>query len=95
MNIDDSAGKIIHEADDARGWDELRTTGLLWLINTSLLHPRGYALALGYEGDGTDPGKCSGWRIVGDGSEPWQMGCDEETKAVIEERFAALKELLP
>lgn len=91
MNVDDSAGKIIEGTAEARGWDELRTTGLLWLINTSLLHPRGYALAIGY----TDDGKCDGWRIVGDGSEPWQMGCDDETKATIDERFAAIKELLP
>lgn len=91
MNIEDSAGKRITEAAESRDFGELATTGLLWLINVSILHPRGYAMALGYD----DTGKCSGWRIVGDGSEAWQMGCDDETKAMIDQRFAALNELLP
>ena len=91
MNVEDSAGKIIHETAEARDFDELRTTGLLWLINTTVLHPRGYAMALGY----SDNGKCDGWRIVGDGSEPWQFGCDEETQTMLNERFEAIKALLP
>lgn len=91
MNVEDSAGKVVNETAEARDWAELQTTGLLWLINTSLLHPRGYALAIGFD----DDGNCDGWRIVGDGSTPWQMGCDEQTQAMIDRRFAAIKELLP
>lgn len=91
MNLEESAGKVVKEAAEAYGWEELQTTGLLWLINVSVLHPRGYAMAIGFDDDGA----CAGWRIIGDGSEPWQMGCDEETTAMIDERFAAIRELLP
>lgn len=52
-----------------RPWQELKTTGLLWLINAAVLHPRGYALALVYSGG--DHNEPMGWRLLGDGSEPW------------------------
>jgi hypothetical protein len=51
-----------------RPWAELRDTGLLWLINTAVLHPRGYALAIHL-----DQGEAIGWSILGDGAEPWQF----------------------
>lgn len=91
MNTEESAGKIIEESAEARPWSELATSGLLWLINTSVLHPRGYALAIGFN----DDGECDGWRIVGDGSEPWQFGCDDETQKMLDERFKAIRDLLP
>ena len=50
-----------------------RDTGLMWLVNTSLLHPRGFALALELTGDGIP----LGLSVVGDGSEPWAY--DDET----------------
>lgn len=91
MNVEDSAGQIIQESHEAYSWAEFASSGLLWLFNTSVLHPRGYALQIGFD----DDGKCEGWCIVGDGTEPWQFSTDEETKAMIDARFAALKELLP
>lgn len=65
---------------DALGWEEFRSNGLLWLLNTSVLHPRGYALALVQLG-----GSFVGWTMLGDGSEPWTFidgGADHEFAAV-------------
>ncbi len=59
---------------------DLRGDGLLWLINTSILHPRGYAMAIGSE-----TGELS---LLGDGSEPWRFGMD------CDEQFAAVQALL-
>jgi hypothetical protein len=53
-----------------RPFEDLRTSGLLWLINRTVFHPRGFALALTV----TDDGKATGWSLLGDGSEPWQYG---------------------
>jgi hypothetical protein len=50
-------------------WQDLKTSGLLWLINAAVLHPRGYALALVYlNGAEGDP---VGWQLLGDGSQAW------------------------
>ena len=57
-----------------RTFGEFRDEGLLWLINTSVFHPRGYAIAFVYEDDDTEFKNPTGWQIVGDGSEPWVMG---------------------
>lgn len=64
---------------DAYGWEELRDNGLLWLFNTSVLHPRGFALSLVQLG-----GNIVGWRLLGDGTEPWTFldECDEQFQAV-------------
>lgn len=80
---------------DPRPFEDLRTEGYLWLINATVFHPRGYALRLHYERDDPeDLGACTGWSLMGDGSEPWQFGCDEETQARVEEAFRATKDLL-
>lgn len=55
---------------DQRPFHELRDEGLLWLINTSVFHPRGYALALHLN----DDGEATGWTLLGDGSEAWTFG---------------------
>lgn len=55
-----------------RPFKELSDSGLLWLINRTVFHPRGYALAITVE-----DGKATGWSMLGDGSEPWQFGGDE------------------
>lgn len=46
---------------------ELRGTGMLWLINATVFHPRGVAMALVYE-DGLDE-EPTGWTLMsaGDG----------------------------
>lgn len=51
----------------ALDFDDLRTNGLLWLVNASVFHPRGFALAFVYD----DDGNCIGWEMLGDGGEPW------------------------
>lgn len=66
-------------------FDELRTTGLLWLFNRACLHPRGYALAFHYD----ETGEPTGWKLLGDGSEPWSFDGDTD-----DEKFAAVEELL-
>lgn len=51
-----------------RKFSELSETGLLWLINRQVLHPRGFALALVMDEEMGEP---VGWALVGDGIEPW------------------------
>jgi YD repeat-containing protein len=72
------------DSDDAalRSFEDLRASGLLWLINASVFHPRGYALAFRY----TDDGRLAGWHLLGDGTEPWVF----EDGPDIDERFAAV-----
>jgi hypothetical protein len=69
-----------------RPFDDLRASGLLWLINRALLHPRGYALALHVEG-----GEAVGWSLLGDGSEPWRY---DETDVDEREPFRRLQQTL-
>jgi hypothetical protein len=66
-----------------RPFAELRDSGLLWLINRALFHPRGWALALSYR-----DGQVVGWRLLGDGSEVWRFTDDED------ENFAAAEATL-
>lgn len=62
-------------------------TGLLWLINRVCFHPRGYALALHREDDGS----ISGWSMQGDGTEVWTFSneSDDECFAKVTAYFAA------
>lgn len=94
------------EARVFRPFSELRDSGLLWLFNRVVLHPRGYALALHFEDreDGTtDYRTATGWSILGDGSEAWYMDPTpptDEQRAKYEaksedELFALVKGLLP
>jgi hypothetical protein len=60
---------------------DLRADGLLWLINRTVFHPRGYAL--GYdEEDG------SFW-LLGNGTEPWEFTQDDTALLM------RIKELMP
>lgn len=61
------------ERPPVRPWSELRDSGLLWLINRCVLHPRGYALTLVFR-----DGEAVGWYLQGDGREVWQMAGDED-----------------
>jgi len=70
--------RILDDYDPGRPFSELRDEGLLWLINTTVFHPRGYALALHYD----DDMNATGWSLVGDGSEPWQMPNTSEVDAL-------------
>lgn len=59
---------------EQRPFAELRDSGLLWLFNRVVFHPRGYALALHFEGEFPELGECTSWSLLGDGSEPWSFG---------------------
>lgn len=84
------------EPDPAgRPFADFRPTGLLWLINTTVFHPRGYALAMHFD----DAGEATGWSLMGDGTEPWTMGDPPEDQrpegyATVDELFLAAKALL-
>ena len=67
-------------------WADLRDCGLLWLINRCVLHPRGFALAIHYDG----AGNAAGWALLGDGSEPWAFAMDDEE----DDCFRRVQELL-
>lgn len=74
------------DTDDAtavRPFSELPDSGLLWLINACVFHPRGYALALRKVN-----GEITGWVLLGDGSEPWRYARD------MDDRFAAAEATL-
>ena len=54
--------------------EEFRSNGLLWLINSTVFHPRGFALAVVYDKESPDDhqdAKIIGLRLMGDGKEPW------------------------
>lgn len=76
--------------DDINGDDpkeiKLRDSGLLWLVNKALLHPRGYALGVAVE-------HRSDHRLFlyGDGSEPWTFQLPEEEE---NDLFAKVQDLL-
>jgi hypothetical protein len=77
--------------NEPRPFAEFRHSGLLWLLNTTALHPRGFALAFHWDDD-ADPttDEPTGWSIIGDGTEPWTMGDHPENDAC----FAAVERLL-
>lgn len=80
-----------------RPFSDLKATGLLWLINTAVFHPRGYAIGLHFTD--RELGEVDGWVLFGDGSEPWVMGetpVDERPDGyrTIDELFTLTKELL-
>ena len=75
-----------------RTFGEFRDEGLLWLINTSVFHPRGYAIAFVYEDEDTEFKNPTGWKLVGDGSEPWWF--NDEPKGSIDEHFEKTQRLL-
>ena len=60
---------------------DLRSDGLLWLINVALLHPRGFALAVDSE--------TGGLSLLGNGSEPWRFVAE-----IGDAEFVAVERLL-
>lgn len=55
-------------------FEDLRSNGLLWLINRVVFHPRGYALGFVYD----DSKEIVGWTMYGNGSEPWIFSENED-----------------
>lgn len=80
-----------HAQSRLYSFEELLSTGLLWLINTSVLHPRGYAMSIEFD----DQGKAIGWHLMGDGGERWEFADDAETRGMTDERFRMIRRLLP
>lgn len=68
-----------------RSFEELISSGMLWLINRVALHPRGFALAIHID----DDKKAVGWSILGHGKEVWTMPESSE-----DEKFAAIEATL-
>lgn len=60
----------------SRSFSELSSSGLLWLINRVVFHPRGYAL----EFDTDEDGNATGWRLFGNGTEPWSFPAENEAR---------------
>jgi hypothetical protein len=69
-----------------RPFEELPSSGLLWLINSVVFHPRGYALGL-HRVDG----KITGWCLLGDGTEAWRFE-DEDIDALFSAAEQTLRE---
>ena len=65
---------------------DLSATGLLWLINRVVFHPRGFALALKID-DAT--GEAVGWQLHGKATEPWTFEAAAE-----QEKYRAVEALL-
>lgn len=72
--------------ETARPLETLSATGLLWLLNSEVLHPRGFALALAYD----EAGLVVGWTMQGDGVERMSFDAEtnEEKSATVEAFFA-------
>lgn len=64
---------------------ELSHTGVLWLINKVVFHPRGFALGIVKNEDDV----ITGWSMSGDGSEPWHF-----SEATDDECFKKVEEFL-
>lgn len=77
-----------HGDDAGLPFQNLRTSGLLWLINRQVFHPRGFALAVIAD---TTTGEVTGWELLGDGIEPWNFADGDESPALAkaEETFTA------
>lgn len=67
--------EVIPVGTVARPFDDLRASGLLWLINRVVFHPRGYALGFVYH-----EGELSGWKLQGDGTDPYRYGDDTDER---------------
>lgn len=93
----DGGGSSTNDAankSSGRPWGELRDSGLLWLINATVFHPRGYALAV----HRNDAGDTTGWSLLGDGAESWTFRDPDdppEGYVPIDELFRRAKELMP
>lgn len=67
---------------EPRPFVELADSGLLWLINASVFHPRGFAFAVHV----SSSGEALGWSLQGDGTEPWYFDGPPR-----DEKFAAVE----
>lgn len=75
------------KATEVRPFIELADAGLLWLINRTVFHPRGFALQLAR----TEDREAVGWVLVGDGTTPWRMDAPEPEFDAAEATLAAAR----
>lgn len=73
-----------------RGFSQIQELGLLWLINTSVFHPRGYALTFNYGEDEDGNMVLVGWSMQGDGTETWSMGDDFKAEFTQSKEFLSV-----
>ena len=66
---------------------DLSRTGLLWLINRTVFHPRGFALGLVLDSAGV----ATSFQLLGTGCEPWSYPAEgEQAKLLaVEKLFGA------
>jgi hypothetical protein len=70
--------------DPGRPLSELSDSGLLWLINRVVFHPRGYSLALHVSDPDTAGVKTvTGWSIQGTGADVWVFGPGVDEDAML------------
>lgn len=70
-----------------RPFAEFQTSGLLWLVNSVVFHPRGFALGFAKDANGD----VIGWSLGGDGNEAWSFGLDDSIDALFLAAEATLK----
>ena len=66
-------------------FDSLGDSGMLWLINATVFHPRGLALTVHFDING----KATSWGLTGEGDEPFVV-----SNALAVERFKLAKAFL-
>ena len=75
-------------AEQPRPLRDLQTSGLLWLINRVVFHPRGFSLALAVR---ESDGEVIGWNLLGDGTTARLMYGPEPEFHAAEATFAAVR----
>lgn len=75
--------KLVGPEDAVYEWNDLRTTGLLWLINRVVFHPRGFCLGL-YADNDEEPFNIVGWQIKGNGSETFNFKPEDDDRHLLE-----------
>lgn len=73
-------------SESGRAFKELRDSGLLWLINKSVFHPRGFSLSLIFD----EEGEVTGWALMGKGDKPVRI--PDEAADTEAERFTKVRE---
>ena len=59
-----------------RDFKQLSDSGMLWLINRVVFHPRGFSLTLH-----VDNGVALGWSIQGNGKEVWTFSTEDDDES--------------
>jgi hypothetical protein len=74
LTLPSLAQHVADSDDPPRPFHELGDSGLLWLINTVVFGPRGFALALAANRRTGD--LAAGWVLLGDGTQPLRYADD-------------------